>query len=101
MQAQARTEPRPSAGTNITSSAAAVVAVSDSTWSSIVACADDAVVVGDEDTTDAALHAVGALRGERGQRHEIRVPAWAEAGRVDDGQRTERSVENGDGGEVV
>jgi hypothetical protein len=57
--------------------------------------------VGDEDAADAAFHAIGALSGERGKRHKVGVPAWAEAGRGDDREGAESCVEGGDRREVV
>ena len=101
MQAQTGAQPRPGAGTDVAPRTATLAAVADPARRAVVAGADNAVVVRDEHAADAPLHAVGALRGEGGERHEVRIPGRAEPRRRDDVQCGERGVELRDGGEVV
>lgn len=84
--------------TAIAPRAPALVAVDQPAGRAVVARGDDdAVGGGDEHAADAALHAVGALGGERGEGHEVVVPAGAEAFRVEELEFAEVDVEGGEG----
>jgi hypothetical protein len=80
----------------VTARAAALGAVAKASRSAVVARADDAALAADEDAADAALHAIGALGGQRGQRHEVGVPAGPEPVRVGNVQLAERGVQVGE-----
>lgn len=66
----------------VAAGAAAVGAVAQAAGGAVVARADDAALAADEDAADAPLHAVGPLRREVGERHEVAVPTGAETVRV-------------------
>jgi hypothetical protein len=77
----------------IAAGASSVGAVADPARRAVVACADNAALSADENASDSALHAVGALGCERRQGHEIRVPAGAQAIGVGDVELAERGIQ--------
>lgn len=83
----ARTHARIAAG------AAALAAVADAARGPVVAGADDAALAADEHAADGPLHAVGALRRQRGQRHEVVVPRGPQPLRVRQVQLAQRRVQ--------
>lgn len=90
-EAYARSVPLVAAG------AASVSAVADPAWCAIVSGADNAALSADEDASDTALHAVGALGGKRCESHKVRVPAWAETIWIGNVELAERGVQVGEG----
>lgn len=94
-EAYARAVPLVAAGTS------SVSAVADPSRRAIVAGADNAALSANKDAPDTALHAVGALGGERRQGHKVRVPAGAEAIRIGDVELAERGVQVGERGRGV
>jgi len=76
----------------VAAAAAALAAVAQAARGAVVARADDALLA-HEDAADAALHAVGPLRGERRERHEVRIPTGPEAVLVEEVDLAERGVE--------
>lgn len=75
--------------------ASTLIAVTQPAWRAVVSRGNDAVGGGDEHAADAPLHAVGALGGERGEGHEVVVPAGAEAFGVEELEFAEVDVEGG------
>lgn len=78
VQAQTRGQADAAGTGRVAARTAAFVAVGQVARRAVVARRDDARVV-HQNTPDAAFHAVAPLGGERGERHEVRVPCGPES----------------------
>jgi len=100
MQTQTRRQPHARPSAVITPPAPALIAVPQPPRRAVIPRADDAASP-DQHAADAPLHAVAALGGERGEPHEVRVPAGPQAGLVREVERAQGGVEGGEGGGAV
>lgn len=100
MQTEAQVERGPLDRVAVAAGTAAVAAVYDAGRGAVVAGRDDAIVARD-DAAYAAFHAVCSLAGEAGERHEVPVPAWSEAGAVEEVDGGESCVEVWHAAEVI
>lgn len=99
MHAQTRREAVTGSQARVTPGTPALVAVLQPARGTVVTCGDDAAGgAGNNNAAHAALHAVGAVRGEGGKGHEVGVPGRAEAVRVEEVEFAEVDVEGGERG---
>ncbi|KGQ07398.1 hypothetical protein BBAD15_g7272 [Beauveria bassiana D1-5] len=93
VDAQARRETDARRVAAVAARTAALGAVAQAPRRAVVPRRHHALALPDEHAPDAPLHAVAAVRGQRGQRHKVRVPPGPQPLRVREVQLAERRVQ--------